>query len=149
MPEAEQSGPVSLAAAFDLAGTQPREVDPDELEAVSAGMSCSVDSVNGAPAGTTPIDGDTPLMVSGWLQHTEGDVAVVGVVKGDHTYVFPMVVGSQRPDVAEAIGATTPVSDVTATVAQPLPAGEYTVYYVRKAADGLAKCVGDRTVLID
>ena len=148
MPDVQPTGPVTLQGSFDLAGTQPREVNPDELEAVSAGMSCSLDSVNGAPAGTASIAAQAPVSLSGWFQHDEGDVSVVAVMKADKAFVFPMSIGNARPDVAQVIGSKNVISDVTGAVGAGLPAGEYAVYYVRKAGDGLAKCVGDKKVRI-
>lgn len=148
LPDEEPPGPVSLESAFGRPGAELRELNPDELEAVSAGMSCSLDSVNSAPLGVAAIAPKTPVLLSGWFQHDDGDVQVVAVLKGDATYIFPMNVGAARPDVAQVIGAKSPISDVTGTVGAGLPAGEYAVYYVRKAADGLAKCVADKKVRI-
>lgn len=146
MPEAEPAGPITLDGAFDLTGAQPREINPDELEAVSAGMSCSLDSVNGAPPGEAAIAAQAPVSISGWFQHDQGDVRIVAVMKAEKAFVFPLSLGSARPDVAQAIGSKNTITDVTGTVGAGLPAGEYAVYYVRKAADGLAKCVGDKKV---
>lgn len=148
-PAVEAEGPVSLRALFAASDARLREVHPEALEEVQAGMSCSLDSVNGALPGSGLIEALTPVSISGWFQHPQasGD-QVVAVLRGDKAYAFKLNIGSARPDVAKAIGASDHVSDVVGTSATGVPAGDYSIYYVREGASGLAKCVGDRKIQV-
>lgn len=144
-------GPVELEEVLSSTDGSLRQVQLEALEAIEAGMSCSLDSVNGAAPGSAPVGRDGALSLSGWFQHNhEARDGVIAVLRGDRAYAFPMIPGDNRPDVAKAIGATDAISDVSgATGLSDVPAGEYAIYYVRNGKDGLAKCVADRKIVVN
>lgn len=146
-----KTGPVALSDIFSSPDSSLHEVRGEALDEISAGMSCSLDSVNGAAPGSAPIARDGALTLSGWYQHKEatGD-NVLGVVMGEKAYAFLLATGESRPDVAKIIGATDMISDVSGTaVITDIPAGTYSVYYVRDGASGSAKCVADKQITIN
>lgn len=144
-------GPVALEDVLSSTDGSLRQVHLDALDAIEAGMSCSLDSVNGATPGSAPIGRDGALSLSGWFQHKhEARGNVIAVLRGGKAYAFPMIAGDVRPDVAKVIGSTDAISDVSAaTGLGDLPAGEYAVYYVRSDDAGLAKCVADRKIVVN
>lgn len=149
-PPQQQSGPISLDEMFSTGGGL-SELHADELEMIEAGMSCSLDSVNAATPGSAPVSGDTALALSGWYQYKPGSTnEVIAVMRGERSYAFPLITGNTRPDIARIIGTTDAISDVTGVVEiESIPAGEYSIYYVRNGGGGLAKCVADSTIAIN
>lgn len=138
-----------LQALTSLDGTA-REVLPDGLETIEAGMPCSLDSVNrGAPG--FAVSSAEPLFLSGWFAHPPGSAArLVAVLRGERSYAYAAQVADPRPDVAQTIGTTEQVSDYHASgsIAAVAP-GEYAVYFIRTdGGSALAKCVADQKVTI-
>lgn len=128
-----------------------REVPLDALDTIEAGMSCSLDSVNGSAPGSAPIGRDGALSLSGWFQHKPDAVnSIIAVLRGDRAYAFPMMRGDDRPDVAKVIGSTEAISDVSASTGlSDVTPDEYAIYYVRNGDGGLAKCVADRKIVVN
>ncbi len=138
----------SLVGSTD---TRVVRIDPQELAVIETGMSCSMDSVNLAPAKGARVPLNSQLQISGWVEYDPALLQnLMVVLRGDEvgTYAFRGALVGDRPDLAEKVNKTA-VSDFTGIATlQDVPAGLYRVYFVRKDEAGSAKCIANDNILI-